>query len=154
MFWLDGEGHLLSAGPTETVRGPDGLYTVSSTVTVEKRHGNTFTHRVQQKTINQTRETQIQVPGKDHLSVNDVITELDSSYEQHVVLCFTISDHFSMVLSTPSSPASPGSPGSLHVIIGSIISCAALVSILAVGFVVWKWRIKKISKLQINFTSL
>uniref|UniRef100_A0A3B4WZ65 Ig-like domain-containing protein n=1 Tax=Seriola lalandi dorsalis TaxID=1841481 RepID=A0A3B4WZ65_SERLL len=30
LLWLDGEGKLLSAGPTETVRGPDDLYTVSS----------------------------------------------------------------------------------------------------------------------------
>uniref|UniRef100_A0A671TNL7 Ig-like domain-containing protein n=1 Tax=Sparus aurata TaxID=8175 RepID=A0A671TNL7_SPAAU len=42
VFWLDGEGNLLSAGPTETVRGPDDLYTVSSRVTVEKRHSNSF----------------------------------------------------------------------------------------------------------------
>ncbi|XP_038587691.1 butyrophilin-like protein 9 isoform X2 [Micropterus salmoides] len=62
VFWLDGEGNLLSAGPTETVRGPDDLYTVSSRVTVEKRHSNSFTCRVQQKDINQTRETHIQVP--------------------------------------------------------------------------------------------
>eukprot|EP00064_Thunnus_orientalis_P024012 superscaffoldBa00009729_g24281 len=62
VFWLDGEGNLLSAGPTETVRGPDGLYTVSSRVTVEKRHNNNFTCRVQQKNINQTRETYIIVP--------------------------------------------------------------------------------------------
>ncbi|XP_038587682.1 uncharacterized protein LOC119912525 isoform X1 [Micropterus salmoides] len=63
VFWLDGEGNLLSAGPTETVRGPDDLYTVSSRVTVEKRHSNSFTCRVQQKDINQTRETHIQVPA-------------------------------------------------------------------------------------------
>ncbi|XP_071315709.1 butyrophilin subfamily 2 member A2-like [Trachinotus anak] len=62
VLWLDGEGKLLPAGPTETVRGPDGLYTVSSRVTVEKRHSNSFTCRVQQKDINQTRETHIQVP--------------------------------------------------------------------------------------------
>uniref|UniRef100_A0A3B4TDZ5 Ig-like domain-containing protein n=1 Tax=Seriola dumerili TaxID=41447 RepID=A0A3B4TDZ5_SERDU len=43
LLWLDGEGKLLSAGPTETVRGPDDLYTVSSRVTVEKRHSNNFT---------------------------------------------------------------------------------------------------------------
>uniref|UniRef100_A0A4W6BXA8 Butyrophilin subfamily 3 member A2-like Ig-C domain-containing protein n=1 Tax=Lates calcarifer TaxID=8187 RepID=A0A4W6BXA8_LATCA len=42
VLWLDGEGNLLSAGPTETVRGPDDLYTVSSRVTVEKRHSNSF----------------------------------------------------------------------------------------------------------------
>ncbi|KAM6894288.1 butyrophilin subfamily 1 member A1-like isoform 2-T2 [Lycodopsis pacificus] len=62
VLWLDGEGNLLSAGPTETVRGPDHLYTVSSRVTVEKRHSNSFTCRVQQRTTNQTRETHITVP--------------------------------------------------------------------------------------------
>ncbi|XP_071315667.1 butyrophilin subfamily 3 member A2-like [Trachinotus anak] len=61
VLWLDGEGKLLPAGPTETVRGPDGLYTVSSRVTVEKRHSNSFTCRVQQKIINQTRETHIHI---------------------------------------------------------------------------------------------
>ncbi|XP_031158471.1 butyrophilin subfamily 1 member A1-like isoform X2 [Sander lucioperca] len=61
VLWLDGEGNLLSAGPTETVRGPDDLYTVSSRVTVEKRHSNSFTCRVQQKNINQTRETHIHI---------------------------------------------------------------------------------------------
>ncbi|XP_022621196.1 butyrophilin subfamily 3 member A2-like isoform X1 [Seriola dumerili] len=62
LLWLDGEGKLLSAGRTKTVRGPDDLYTVSSRVTVEKRHSNSFTCRVQQKIINQTREIQIHVP--------------------------------------------------------------------------------------------
>ncbi|XP_067435474.1 butyrophilin subfamily 3 member A2-like isoform X1 [Thunnus thynnus] len=62
VFWLDSEGNLLSAGPTETVRGPDDLYTVSSRVTVEKRHNNNFTCRVQQNNINQIRETHIIVP--------------------------------------------------------------------------------------------
>uniref|UniRef100_UPI003AAED55B butyrophilin subfamily 1 member A1-like n=2 Tax=Centroberyx gerrardi TaxID=166262 RepID=UPI003AAED55B len=62
VFWLDGEGNILSAGPTETVRGPDGLYTVSSRVTVEKTDTNRFTCRVQQQNINQTRETHIHVP--------------------------------------------------------------------------------------------
>ena len=67
VFWLDSEGNLLSAGPTETVRGPDDLYTVSSRVTVEKRHNNNFTCRVQQNNINQTRETHIIVPGRDEI---------------------------------------------------------------------------------------
>uniref|UniRef100_A0A7N8YDI6 Butyrophilin subfamily 3 member A2-like Ig-C domain-containing protein n=1 Tax=Mastacembelus armatus TaxID=205130 RepID=A0A7N8YDI6_9TELE len=31
VLWLDSEGNLLSAGPTETLRGPDDLYTVSVT---------------------------------------------------------------------------------------------------------------------------
>uniref|UniRef100_A0A3Q3GQZ5 Golgin subfamily A member 6-like protein 22 n=1 Tax=Labrus bergylta TaxID=56723 RepID=A0A3Q3GQZ5_9LABR len=67
MFWLDGEGNLLSAEPTETVRGPDGLYTVSSRVTVEKRHGRKFTCRVTQRKINQTREKHLTIP--DHFFV-------------------------------------------------------------------------------------
>ncbi|KAM8748191.1 butyrophilin subfamily 1 member A1-like [Acanthopagrus schlegelii] len=69
VFWLDGEGNLLSAGPTETVRGPDDLYTVSSRVTVEKRHSNSFTCRVQQNHTNQIRETQIHVPGREFISI-------------------------------------------------------------------------------------
>ncbi|XP_078137929.1 butyrophilin subfamily 1 member A1-like [Centroberyx gerrardi] len=67
VFWLDGEGNILSAGPTETVRGPDGLYTVSSRVTVEKTDTNRFTCRVQQQNINQTRETQIHISGTNDL---------------------------------------------------------------------------------------
>uniref|UniRef100_A0A669BR72 Ig-like domain-containing protein n=1 Tax=Oreochromis niloticus TaxID=8128 RepID=A0A669BR72_ORENI len=57
LLWLDGEGNLLSAGPTETLRGPDDLYTISSRVTVEKRHSNNITCRVQQRNTNQSRET-------------------------------------------------------------------------------------------------
>uniref|UniRef100_A0A8P4G326 Ig-like domain-containing protein n=1 Tax=Dicentrarchus labrax TaxID=13489 RepID=A0A8P4G326_DICLA len=68
VVWLDGEENLLSAGPTETDRGPDDLYTVSSRVTVEKRHSNNFTCRVQQKDIHQTRETHIYISGK-HLFI-------------------------------------------------------------------------------------
>ncbi|XP_062300729.1 butyrophilin subfamily 2 member A1-like [Scomber scombrus] len=62
VLWLDGEGNLLSAGPTETVRGPDGLYTVSREVTLEKRRSNRITCRVQQNNINQTRATHINIP--------------------------------------------------------------------------------------------
>uniref|UniRef100_A0A3P8NPZ3 Ig-like domain-containing protein n=1 Tax=Astatotilapia calliptera TaxID=8154 RepID=A0A3P8NPZ3_ASTCA len=64
VIWMDSEGNLLSAGPTETLRGPDDLYTVSSRVTVEKRHNNNFTCRVQQRNTNQSRETHIYVPGR------------------------------------------------------------------------------------------
>ncbi|TDG99403.1 hypothetical protein EPR50_G00193860 [Perca flavescens] len=70
VLWLDGEGSLLSAGPPETVRGPDDLYTVSSIVTVEKRPSNSFTCRVQQKDINQTRETHIYVPEDFFVSLS------------------------------------------------------------------------------------
>ncbi|XP_035985466.1 butyrophilin subfamily 2 member A2-like [Fundulus heteroclitus] len=62
IFWLDGEGSIMSAGAAEKTRSPDGLYTVSSRVTVEKRHNNNITCRVQQKDINQTRETHFYVP--------------------------------------------------------------------------------------------
>ena len=65
LLWLDGEGNLLSAGPTETLRGPDDLYTVSSRVTVEKRHSNNITCRVQQRNTNQSRETHKHVPGNN-----------------------------------------------------------------------------------------
>uniref|UniRef100_A0A3Q3FHL8 Ig-like domain-containing protein n=1 Tax=Labrus bergylta TaxID=56723 RepID=A0A3Q3FHL8_9LABR len=90
MFWLDGEGNLLSAEPTETVRGPDGLYTVSSRVTVEKRHGRKFTCRVTQRKINQTREKHLTIPGKYKSLIIYVITELNSKYENNSVLQFQI----------------------------------------------------------------
>ncbi|KAM8748023.1 uncharacterized protein AB9X84_015843 [Acanthopagrus schlegelii] len=61
VIWLDAAGNPLPAGPTETVRGPDDLYTVSSRVTVEKRHSNNFTCRVQQNSTNQVREAQIYI---------------------------------------------------------------------------------------------
>ncbi|XP_051251105.1 butyrophilin subfamily 3 member A3-like isoform X1 [Dicentrarchus labrax] len=100
VVWLVGEGNLLSAGPTETVRGPDDLYTVNSRVTVEKRHSNNFTCRVQQKDINQTRET--------HIYVADDFMDSSSS----------------------SAPT----------IIGLFVG---IMFILAVLFVVWKWRQNK-----------
>uniref|UniRef100_A0A672HJJ0 Ig-like domain-containing protein n=1 Tax=Salarias fasciatus TaxID=181472 RepID=A0A672HJJ0_SALFA len=55
LLWLDSEGKLLSAGPPRTLRGPDGLYSVSSRVTVETRPSNTFSCRVQQSNISQSR---------------------------------------------------------------------------------------------------
>ncbi|XP_026016134.1 butyrophilin subfamily 1 member A1-like isoform X1 [Astatotilapia calliptera] len=74
LLWLDGEGNLLSAGPAETLRGPDDLYTVSSRVTVEKRHSNNITCRVQQRNTNQSRETHIHVPGEDIRDATLIIT--------------------------------------------------------------------------------
>ncbi|KAL3050834.1 hypothetical protein OYC64_001157 [Pagothenia borchgrevinki] len=62
VLWLDAEGKLLSAGPPETVRGPDDLYTVSSRVTVEKRPSSSFTCRVQHHNTNHTTQTHFQVP--------------------------------------------------------------------------------------------
>ncbi|XP_040929256.1 butyrophilin subfamily 3 member A2-like isoform X2 [Betta splendens] len=64
LLWLDAEGKLLSAGPTETVRGSDDLYTVSSRVTVDKRHSSRYTCRVQQTSINHTSEAHIEVTAE------------------------------------------------------------------------------------------
>ncbi|XP_049922570.1 lamin-A-like isoform X1 [Epinephelus moara] len=83
VLWLDGEGKLLSAGPTETVRGPDDLYTVSSRVTVEKRHSNSFTCRVQQRNINQTRET--------HIYISEDFFKAQSSSAAPVVIGLAVS---------------------------------------------------------------
>ncbi|KAM6949215.1 butyrophilin subfamily 1 member A1-like [Aplochiton taeniatus] len=59
--WLDSEGHVLSAGPTETVNDTDGMFTVRRNMTVYQTDTNRFTCRVQQQDINQTRETEITV---------------------------------------------------------------------------------------------
>uniref|UniRef100_A0A667ZEG8 Ig-like domain-containing protein n=1 Tax=Myripristis murdjan TaxID=586833 RepID=A0A667ZEG8_9TELE len=79
LFWLDAEGKLLSAGAPETVRGPDGLYTVSNSVAVEKSHSNSYTCRVQQHKIQQTRETQIHLEGEQyskHMTLSQLIGPL------------------------------------------------------------------------------
>ncbi|XP_049922682.1 butyrophilin subfamily 3 member A2-like [Epinephelus moara] len=89
VLWLDGEGKLLSAGPTETVRGPDDLYTVSSRVTVEKRHSNSFTCRVQQRNINQTRETHIQVPD-DFFKVQSSSSSITTSLAVSLAVCILL----------------------------------------------------------------
>uniref|UniRef100_A0A672ZB58 Ig-like domain-containing protein n=1 Tax=Sphaeramia orbicularis TaxID=375764 RepID=A0A672ZB58_9TELE len=85
--WMDSEGHLVSTGPPETVRGPDDLYTVSSRVTVDKRHGSTVTCRVHQDRTNQTRQTWIRVSGRNHnmvfllvLLVSCLISEQTKTY--------------------------------------------------------------------------
>ncbi|XP_034533045.1 butyrophilin subfamily 1 member A1-like [Notolabrus celidotus] len=68
VLWLDSEGNLLPDGSTETLRGPDDLYTVSSRVTVEKTNRDSFTCRVQQSTINQIRDIHIQIPELTHFN--------------------------------------------------------------------------------------
>ncbi|XP_050925623.1 lamin-A-like [Lates calcarifer] len=93
VLWLDGEGNLLSAGPTETVRGPDDLYTVSSRVTVEKRHSNSFTCRVRQNKTNQTRETEIRIPDdffKVQSSSSSVIIGLAVSLAVCIVVILSL----------------------------------------------------------------
>ncbi|XP_076019116.1 uncharacterized protein LOC143010625 isoform X3 [Genypterus blacodes] len=63
VLWLDAEGLIVSAGPTDTLRGPDGLYTVSSSVTVDNKHSNTFTCKLQQVNITQTLQTRVFIQG-------------------------------------------------------------------------------------------
>ncbi|XP_034535165.1 butyrophilin subfamily 3 member A2-like isoform X2 [Notolabrus celidotus] len=63
VLWLDDKGNILSAEHPETLKGPDGLYSVSSRVTVEMRESNFFTCRVHQRNIKQTRETQLNLSG-------------------------------------------------------------------------------------------
>ncbi|XP_035759972.1 butyrophilin subfamily 3 member A2-like [Neolamprologus brichardi] len=63
MLWVDSEGKPISVEPTKNVRGSDGLYTVSSKVTVEKGQSYSFTCKVQQKNISQIKETHIHVSG-------------------------------------------------------------------------------------------
>ncbi|XP_039907847.1 butyrophilin subfamily 1 member A1-like [Simochromis diagramma] len=82
LLWLDGEGNLLSAGPTETLRGPDDLYTVSSRVTVEKRHKNSFTCRVQQRDMKQSRETQIHVSERKRQKVEELLVAESKKSEE------------------------------------------------------------------------
>ncbi|CAI5661034.1 unnamed protein product [Oreochromis niloticus] len=67
VFWLDSQGNQFTAESTNSAKGSDGLYTVSSTVTVNKRQTNSFTCRVQQKNINQTEEAHIHVSGDFYL---------------------------------------------------------------------------------------
>ncbi|XP_067117609.1 butyrophilin subfamily 1 member A1-like [Osmerus mordax] len=65
--WRDSEGRLLPADVTQTHRHPDPdphqRYTVTSRVTVQKTDTNRFTCRVHLQGLNQTRETEIHVPG-------------------------------------------------------------------------------------------
>ncbi|XP_035771773.1 butyrophilin subfamily 3 member A2-like [Neolamprologus brichardi] len=63
MLWVDSEEKPISVEPTKNVRGSDGLYTVSSKVTVEKGQSYSFTCKVQQKNISQIKETHIHVSG-------------------------------------------------------------------------------------------
>uniref|UniRef100_A0A3Q2ZGV7 Butyrophilin subfamily 2 member A1-like n=1 Tax=Kryptolebias marmoratus TaxID=37003 RepID=A0A3Q2ZGV7_KRYMA len=86
LLWLDREGNVLPAGPPETSRGPDGLYSVSSRVTVEKRHNNNFTCRVQQKDINQSRETHVHVPDDFFVVRSNCSVPVSLT----VVLCFIL----------------------------------------------------------------
>ncbi|XP_030608873.1 butyrophilin-like protein 2 [Archocentrus centrarchus] len=86
LLWLDSDRNLLSAGPTETLRGPDDLYTVSSRVTVEKRHSNNITCRVQQRKLNQSRETHIHVSGQSQ-TVTPSQTIITSVGEDIILPC-------------------------------------------------------------------
>ncbi|XP_026019188.1 butyrophilin subfamily 3 member A2-like [Astatotilapia calliptera] len=67
VFWLNSQGNEITAESTNSDKGSDGLYTVSSTVTVNKKQTYSLTCRVQQKYINQTEEAHIHVSGDFYL---------------------------------------------------------------------------------------
>ncbi|XP_026016403.1 butyrophilin subfamily 3 member A2-like [Astatotilapia calliptera] len=67
VIWLNSQGNQITAESTNSAKGSDDLYTVSSTVTVNKRQTYSLTCRVQQKYINQTEEAHIHVSGDFYL---------------------------------------------------------------------------------------
>ncbi|XP_076019115.1 butyrophilin subfamily 2 member A2-like isoform X2 [Genypterus blacodes] len=77
VLWLDAEGLIVSAGPTDTLRGPDGLYTVSSSVTVDNKHSNTFTCKLQQVNITQTLQTRVFIQGTAEMNHEDETKQLE-----------------------------------------------------------------------------
>ncbi|KAL0970540.1 hypothetical protein UPYG_G00243490 [Umbra pygmaea] len=62
--WLDSDGNILPAGPTEIQTDSEGRYTVRGEVTIQKTDDNMFTCRVNQQQINHTMETQIHLPDR------------------------------------------------------------------------------------------
>ncbi|XP_030286823.1 butyrophilin subfamily 3 member A2-like isoform X2 [Sparus aurata] len=89
VIWLDGEGNLLPAEDTETDRGSDSLYTVSSRVTVEKRHSNSFTCRVQQNSTNQIREAQIYI-ADDFFDIQSSSSSTTIGLAAGLVVCILV----------------------------------------------------------------
>ncbi|KAK7910058.1 hypothetical protein WMY93_014742 [Mugilogobius chulae] len=61
--WLDSEGTVLLRTEAQK-EASDELFSVSSRLSVEQKHGNTFTCRVRQKESGQTRETQLILTGE------------------------------------------------------------------------------------------
>ncbi|XP_045072941.1 butyrophilin subfamily 2 member A1-like [Coregonus clupeaformis] len=64
LVWLDSKGVHLSAGPPETHRDFKGFYTVKQHVIVQETDANHFTCRVQQRRINEKKETMVHVPNE------------------------------------------------------------------------------------------
>ncbi|XP_030286808.1 ribonuclease Y-like isoform X2 [Sparus aurata] len=93
LIWMDAAGNLLSAEDTETDRGSDNLYTVSSRVTVEKRHSNSFTCRVQQNSTNQIRDAKIYI-ADDFFEVQSS----SSSAKVGLAASFAVSILFNLIL--------------------------------------------------------
>ncbi|XP_041635003.1 uncharacterized protein LOC121504359 [Cheilinus undulatus] len=65
VLWLDKKGRILTAENPRSEKDPGGLYRISSRVTVENKKDQVFTCRVQQKTINQTREAHVHIEVTD-----------------------------------------------------------------------------------------
>uniref|UniRef100_A0A3P9DJB0 Ig-like domain-containing protein n=1 Tax=Maylandia zebra TaxID=106582 RepID=A0A3P9DJB0_9CICH len=76
MLWVYSEGKPISVEPTKIVRGSDGLYAVSSKVTVEKGQSYSFNCKVQQKNISQIKETHIHVSGRNAFFITHINFQL------------------------------------------------------------------------------
>ncbi|KAM9717587.1 butyrophilin subfamily 3 member A2-like [Menidia menidia] len=90
VVWLRGGGDPLPSGPPESLRGPGGLFAVSSRVTVEKTLNNSFTCRVQQPRTNQSREAHIQVPDDFFISASDCSVSISFSLIFGLLLAFLV----------------------------------------------------------------
>lgn len=95
LSWLDGEVKLLPAGAPETLIGPDELYTISSSLRVEEGDGRTFTCRVQQRNISQTREAHIQLQGRNP-SGSDAM-KMSDRIQLRLLLCLELPQVLTLV---------------------------------------------------------
>lgn len=63
VFWQDDEEDFLLGESTETVKDADGLYNVSSRITVAESHSTNFTCVIIDRNTNQFKEAYFIVPG-------------------------------------------------------------------------------------------
>uniref|UniRef100_A0A3Q1IHR9 Ig-like domain-containing protein n=1 Tax=Anabas testudineus TaxID=64144 RepID=A0A3Q1IHR9_ANATE len=87
LLWLDAEGKILSAGPTETVRGPDDLYTVSSRVTIH--HQREAGLREKEQLLAETKKKEKKVKLNEELQKKE---EEQKQLEQVVHMLMELSD--------------------------------------------------------------
>uniref|UniRef100_A0A3P8NZ64 Ig-like domain-containing protein n=1 Tax=Astatotilapia calliptera TaxID=8154 RepID=A0A3P8NZ64_ASTCA len=139
MLWVYSEGKPISVEPTKNVRGSDGLYAVSSKVTVEKGQSYSFTCKVQQKNISQIKETHIHVSGRNAFfyitHINFQLQKVESSI--FCLLVFT-GDLFMVQSNT-----------AVHITINLAV---CLISVGTAVILIWKCGQKKTSKFKLHCT--